>query len=101
MSKRMPHATAAGPVDTIMSPHTVWQTLPFAAVRITDGFWARQRQTNRQVSLRHGYAMLERAGNLPNLRLAAGRAGGAYAGRIFSDETVYKWLEALAWELGN
>ena len=97
----MPHATAAGPVDTIMSPHTVLQTLPFAAVRITDGFWARQRQTNRQVSLRHGYAMLERAGTLPNLRLAAGRAGGAYAGRNFSDETVYKWLEALAWELGN
>jgi hypothetical protein len=48
----------------------------------------------RQVSLRHGYAMLERAGNLPNLRLAAGQAAGAYTGRNFSDETVYKWLEA-------
>jgi DUF1680 family protein len=45
--------------------------------------------------------MLERAGNLPNLRLAAGQAAGAYTGRNFSDETVYKWLEALAWELGN
>jgi DUF1680 family protein len=97
----MNHSHAAGPVDTIISPHCIWRTLPFAAARITDGFWARQRQTNRHVSLRHGYAMLERAGNLPNLRLAAGWAAGAYAGRNFSDETVYKWLEALAWELGN
>jgi DUF1680 family protein len=97
----MNHSHAAGSVDTILSPHSVWRTLPFAAARITDGFWARQQQTNRQVSLRHGYAMLERAGNLPNLRLAAGRTGGAYTGRNFSDETVYKWLEALAWELGN
>ena len=97
----MNHSQAAGPVDTRISPHSVWRTLPFAAARITDGFWARQRQTNRQVSLRHGYAMLERAGNLPNLRLAAGQAAGAYTGRNFSDETVYKWLEALAWELGN
>jgi DUF1680 family protein len=97
----MNHSQAAGPVDTLISPHSVWRTLPFAAAQITDGFWARQRQTNRQVSLRHGYAMLERAGNLPNLRLAAGQAAGAYTGRNFSDETVYKWLEALAWELGN
>jgi DUF1680 family protein len=97
----MNHSHAAGPVDTIISPHSAWRTLPFAAARITDGFWARQQQTNRQVSLRHGYAMLEQAGNLPNLRLAAGQAAGAYIGRNFSDETVYKWLEALAWELGN
>ncbi len=97
----MNHSQAAGPVDTRISPHSVWRTLPFAAARITDGFWARQRQTNRQVSLRHGYAMLERVGNLPNLRLAAGQAAGAYTGRNFSDETVYKWLEGLAWELGN
>lgn len=51
--------------------------------------------------MRHGYKMLERAGNLPNLRLAAGWTTGVYTGRNFSDETVYKWLEALAWELGN
>jgi DUF1680 family protein len=97
----MNHSQAAGSVDTLRSPHSVWRTLPFAAARITDGFWARRRQTNRQVSLRHGYAMLDRAGNLHNLRLAAQQAAGAYTGRNFSDETVYKWLEAVAWELGN
>jgi uncharacterized protein len=97
----MEQASAAGPVDVSASPHSTWRTLPFSAVRITEGFWARYQQTNRKVSLRHGYAMLERAGNLANLRLAAGWATGSYAGRNFSDETVYKWLEALAWELGN
>jgi DUF1680 family protein len=97
----MPHPTAAGPVDTTASPHSTWQTLPFSAARIIDGFWAKHRQTNRQVSLRHGLAMLERASNLHNLRLAAGWATGVHAGRNFSDETVYKWLEALAWELGG
>jgi DUF1680 family protein len=97
----MTYTTTAGPVDTSASPHSAWQTLPSSAARITDGFWARYRQTNRQVSLRHGYAMLERAANLHNLRLAAGWTTGAHAGRNFSDETVYKWLEALAWELGS
>jgi DUF1680 family protein len=97
----MTHPTAAGPVDSATSPHGTWRALPFSGARITDGFWARYREVNRQVSLQHGVAMLERAGNLHNLRLAAGWANGAFVGRNFSDETVYKWLEALAWELGN
>ncbi|MBW7886431.1 MAG: glycoside hydrolase family 127 protein [Caldilineaceae bacterium] len=77
------------------------QTLPYTAARITGGFWADQQRSNRQISLGHGYQMLEQAGNFHNLRLAAGRAEGAYRGRNFYDEDVYKWLEALGWELGN
>jgi hypothetical protein len=56
---------------------------------------------NRNVSLKHGYAMLNKAGNLHNLKMAAGLESGEYRGMNFSDETVYKWLEALAWELGR
>jgi uncharacterized protein len=97
----MTHLNSAGPVDTSASPYGTLRTLPFAAVQITAGFWANYQQLNRQASLHHGYAMLERAGNFHNLRLAAGRATGAHIGRNFYDETVYKWLEALAWELGN
>jgi hypothetical protein len=56
---------------------------------------------NRKVSLKHGCAMLNKAGNLHNLIMAAGMESGIYRGMNFSDETVYKWLEALAWELGR
>ncbi|MCS7259179.1 MAG: glycoside hydrolase family 127 protein [Anaerolineae bacterium] len=75
--------------------------MPFGSVRITAGFWAVRREVNRKVSLRHGYAMLEKAGNFHNLRLAAGKASGTYRGMHFADENVYKWLEAMAWEMGN
>jgi DUF1680 family protein len=45
--------------------------------------------------------MLNKAGNLHNLKIAAGLESGSYRGMNFSDETVYKWLEALGWELGR
>jgi len=91
----------AGPVDNSRSPYAILRTLPFGSVRITGGFWAVRQETNRKESLRHGYEMLEKAGNFHNLRLAAGRATGLYRGMHFADENVYKWLEAIAWELGN
>jgi DUF1680 family protein len=65
------------------------------------GFWADKQTTIRQASLEHGYRMLERAGNIPNFRVAAGREQGKFRGRNFHDETVYKWLEAVAYELGH
>ena len=56
---------------------------------------------NREVTLLRGAEELERAGTLDNLRIAAGRASGERRGMVFSDSDVYKWLEALAWELGR
>ena len=32
------------------------------------GFWAERQRTNRNVSLRHGYEMLDKAGNFHNLK---------------------------------
>lgn len=92
---------SAGPLDTSATPCSVLQTLPFAASQITSGFWARFQQRNREVSLAHGFKMLEQAGNFHNLRMAAGLEDGEFMGRNFYDEDVYKWLEALAWELGR
>ena len=92
---------ALGPVDNSLSTHSVLKTVPYHAVRIKDGFWADRQAINRQVSIKHGYEMLERAGNFHNLRMAAGWEIGNYIGMNFADEDVYKWLEALAWELGN
>jgi len=90
-----------GPVDTSASPFARLQTLGLREVSITGGFWRHRQTVNQQVSLKHAYAMLEKAGNLDNLRLAAGRAAGTFRGRNFADENVYKWLEAMAWELGR
>ena len=95
-----PMNTSPGPVDNTTSPHRVLITVPYNAVRIKEGFWAGRQTINRQVSLKHGYEMLEKAGNFHNLRMAAGRESGRYYGLNFYDEDVYKWLEALAWELG-
>jgi DUF1680 family protein len=83
-------------------------------VTIDRGFWATRRRVNRERTIPHGFEQLRRAGNLGNLRLAAGAAGGAGSdgryhtlGRAigldfpFLDTDVYKWLEAAAWELGH
>src|SRR5579875_2223792 len=80
------------------------QLRPLAATAVhldPDGFWARWQERNRTVTIPLGAARLERAGNLHNLRLAAGLAEGAYRGPLYLDSDVYKWLEAAAWEQGR
>jgi uncharacterized protein len=88
----------ASPTDTTRSPAATWQTLGGSAVTIEGGLWARRQATNRDAALPHGYRMLEAAGNLENLRIAAGRSTGRYQGPVFMDSDVYKWIEAAAYE---
>jgi DUF1680 family protein len=79
-----------------------------AAVSLTDGFWAERIRTNRTTTIGAGHAQLIHAGNFQNLRLAAG-ANGTYQALSdtsgspfpFLDTDVYKWLEAVGWELGR
>src|SRR5262249_28371650 len=56
---------------------------------------------NRESAIPHGLRMLEAAGNLDNLKIAAGRSGGRYRGPVFMDSDVYKWLEAASYELAR
>jgi len=72
-----------------------------SSVRLVGGLLGERQRTNRDVTLRCGYDELERGGALENFRIAAGRAEGPRRGMVFSDSDVYKWLEALAWELGR
>jgi DUF1680 family protein len=88
-------------VMTNKSPHTRWCSLPLGKVSVTGGFWLDKQAINRQVSLRHGYAQLEKSGNFNNLRLAAGGGEGEYKKPVFMDSDVYKWLEAVAYDLVN
>jgi uncharacterized protein len=70
-------------------------------VRILGGLLADRQRVNRELTLLLGAEELERAGTLDNLRIAAGRIQGERRGMVFSDSDVYKWLEAVAWELGR
>ena len=93
--------TGIVPVDATHSPAAAWQPLTHSRVTITGGLWAERQAINRAVSLRHGYRMLEQSGNFHDLRLAAGQAQGEFRGPLFMDSDMYKWLEAVGWELGS
>ncbi len=86
---------------THSSPYARLRSLSLGSISVTGGFWLNKQTVNRQVSLRHGYQQLERAGNFNNLRLASGAGEGAYKGPVFMDSDVYKWLEAAAYDLAN
>ena len=83
--------------------------LDLRAVAWSSGLWAERRKTSREVTIPHALAQLEEVGNLANLRLAAGLGSGPYRGGTddsgqpfpFLDTDVYKWLEAVGWELGR
>lgn len=70
---------------------------------IAGGFWGGRQERNRATSIPIGSRHLREAGNLVNLQLAArpGNARAAYRGPVFMDSDIYKWLEAVAWELGR
>jgi DUF1680 family protein len=74
--------------------------LPLGAVKITGGFWRERQEINRTSTIPAAAGRLEEAGTLRNLRRAAGHepVGDGFAGKLFADTDVYKWLEAVAWE---
>jgi DUF1680 family protein len=90
-----------GPVDASQSPHARWKTLEFKSVSLNKGFWTKKLNVNRKISLHFGFEMLKKAGNFDNLRIAAGLIKGNYRGYVFQDSDIYKWLEAVAWEMGK
>jgi DUF1680 family protein len=93
--------TGFGPVNTAHSRYALLHTLEYRQVTLKDGFWTEKVDINRTKSLRFGFKMLEKAGNFDNLRIAIGLIKGTYRGYVFIDSDIYKWLEAVAWELGK
>ena len=72
------------------------------AGEVRAGFWSTRREVNARTSLPQGPELLETAGNLHNLRLAAGTVEGEFRGAYpFVDTDVYKWLEAASWQLAQ
>src|SRR5437899_10741854 len=91
----------AGPVDAEKSPAAILKPLDARAVTIDGGVCARAQSVNRDAALPHGHRMLEGAGNLENLRLAAGRSNGRYRRPVFMDSDVSKELEDPAGKIAR
>src|SRR5438876_1086991 len=90
---------ARGPVRPGPDAHVALRP---AVADVYSGFWHTRRQVNARTSIPLGPGLLESAGNLSNLRLAAGAEDGEFQGAYpFVDTDVHKWLEAAAWQLGQ
>jgi DUF1680 family protein len=99
-----PEATATAdrtPAGPTAQASARWYPLGLDRSRITGGFWAPRQLRNGDQAIPSGQDQLESAGNLHNLRRAAGIGEGAAIGPVFADSDVYKWLEAIAWEYGR
>ncbi|MGA3058437.1 MAG: beta-L-arabinofuranosidase domain-containing protein [Candidatus Limnocylindrales bacterium] len=115
-SPRQPEDRTGGLDSSVVAPvvptaQATVRLLPVGLLRnrIEGGLWADRRRVNHEVTIPHGAAQLEAAGNLFNFRLAAGAASGSYLGgdddggstAPFLDSDVHKWLEAVGWELAQ
>ncbi|MFG1811550.1 glycoside hydrolase family 127 protein [Streptomyces sp. NPDC049040] len=101
MSPTSPALSAAtGPV--LLGPGALTALRPATSAAIEGGFWHARREVNARASIPQGPSLLESAGNLHDLRLAAGTAEGDFRGDYpFMDSDVYKWLEAASWQIGQ
>lgn len=90
----------AAPVAPVSPRAGRLRPLGLDEVRISDGFWAERQRVNGENTLAHIESRLESEGWLANFDLAArGELPEGRRGREFSDSEVYKYLEALAWEI--
>ena len=88
-------------ISTKNSAHSHLKTVPLKKIWVNAGFWSHRQTIIRQTSLRHAFRKLEDSGNFNNLKLAAGSGQGRYCEPFFMDSDIYKWLEALSYELSN
>jgi DUF1680 family protein len=101
-------AEIASPVLPTPNARVRLRPLGLSGSRVEGGLWADRRRTNHEITIPFGAEQLEAAGNLLNLKLAAG-ARGEYRGADddtgntapFLDSDVHKWLEAVGWELAQ
>ena len=90
--------TVTGPAAPTREAAVRLRPIGLGDVAITGGFWSTRQTINAAGAIPAGHVQLEAAGNLRNLRIAAGLEQGDATGPVFADSDVYKWLEAVAWE---
>ncbi|OPG01672.1 glycoside hydrolase family 127 protein [Microbispora sp. GKU 823] len=93
---------AAGPVAPTPAALSALRPLGLGQARLrAEGLLGRWRRRNAEDTLPHCVDNLHTAGNIGNLRAAAGESEDEFAGMWFADSDVHKTLEAAAWQLAT
>src|SRR5699024_7481674 len=92
-------STLAAPVRT--RARTALRPLAPGDAHISAGFWRARPDRNRVDALAAGYEQQATTATPHAVRLAASTPTGHARGMIFQDSDVYKWLEAVAYEIGR
>ena len=73
--------------------------MPVRAVVIDDGFWSPRRKTNLMASIPSMHDELLEHGRMDNFLRLADNSSEPQKGPVFSDSDIYKWMEAVGFEL--
>jgi uncharacterized protein len=92
---------AAGVIDLADSPYAKLKTVPIRAVVIQEGFWSQRRKTNLVASIPSMHGELLEHGRMDNFLRLEGKSTAPQKGPVFSDSDIYKWMEAVGFQLQN
>jgi uncharacterized protein len=81
------------------SPYAKLHNVPVHAVTITQGFWGARRETNVKKSIPSMEKLLEANGRMNNYLRLVGKSDAQQSGPVYSDSDVYKWTEAVGFQL--
>ena len=87
--------------DVARSPHARLLPVPVGRVGLEGELWGRRGEAHLLASLHQQWEQLEATGRLENFRRVSGRSERPYAGRVFNDSDLYKWLEGASWALAR
>jgi len=89
----------AGVIDLSNSPYAKLKTVPVRAVVIQDGFWSQRRKTNLVASIPSMHDELIEHGRIDNFLRLQGKSSQPQKGPVYSDSDIYKWAEAVGFQL--
>ncbi len=88
-----------GVLNLVNSPFAKLHSVPVRAVTIEEGFWSQRRKTNVNSSIPSMRKELEEHGRMDNYRRLVGKSSEPQKGPYYSDSDIYKWIDAVGWEL--
>ncbi|MCM8762178.1 MAG: glycoside hydrolase family 127 protein, partial [Candidatus Omnitrophica bacterium] len=67
----------------------------------TSGFLGNRIKTNRKKSIPSLYNLFLKYGEIDNFRIVAGEKKGKIVRRLATDSNLYKWMEAVSYDINN
>jgi DUF1680 family protein len=89
----------AGVIDLSNSRYAKLKTVPVRAVVIQEGFWSQRRRTNLVASIPSMHEQLLEHGRMDNFLRLEGKSSEPQKGPVYSDSDIYKWTEAVGFQL--